>query len=136
MRFGLLPDEGAQYLLVQTIGLPKTLDFLINRKIILPEEALELGMVHEVVPTSGLEHGVMTFATEIANGPQVATRFLKRSIYNAYELSFEQSLDEIAAKTAVSIITRMLAKAALHFARNEHRNLTPGLMRRQKIRRP
>jgi 2-(1,2-epoxy-1,2-dihydrophenyl)acetyl-CoA isomerase len=29
-------------------------------------------------------------------------RFLKRSIYNAAELSFAQSLDEIAAKTAVT----------------------------------
>jgi len=29
-------------------------------------------------------------------------RLLKRSIYNAAELSFEQSLDEIASKTAIS----------------------------------
>ena len=29
-------------------------------------------------------------------------RLLKRSIYNAGELTFAQSLDEIAAKTAVS----------------------------------
>ena len=29
-------------------------------------------------------------------------RLLKRSIYNAAELGFEQALDEIAAKTAVS----------------------------------
>ena len=33
LRFGLLPDEGGQYLLVQMIGVPKTLDFLINKKI-------------------------------------------------------------------------------------------------------
>ena len=41
-------------------------------------------------------------AEEFANGPQVAMRLLKRSIYNAAELSWDQSLDEIAAKTAVS----------------------------------
>jgi 2-(1,2-epoxy-1,2-dihydrophenyl)acetyl-CoA isomerase len=29
-------------------------------------------------------------------------RLLKRSIYNAAELTFAQSLDEIAAKTAIS----------------------------------
>ena len=28
-------------------------------------------------------------------------RFLKRSIYNAHEMTWEQSLDEIAAKTAI-----------------------------------
>ncbi len=44
----------------------------------------------------------MTLATELANGPQVSMRLLKRSIYNAAELSWAQSLDEIAAKTAIS----------------------------------
>ena len=39
---------------------------------------------------------------ELAEGPQVAMRLLKRSIYNAAELTFAQALDEIAAKTAVS----------------------------------
>lgn len=102
LRFGLLPDEGGQYLLVQTIGLAKTLDFLLNQKIILADEALELGMIHEVVPAAELESRVMSIATALAKGPQVAIRLLKRSIYNAYELSFEQALDEIAAKTAVS----------------------------------
>jgi 2-(1,2-epoxy-1,2-dihydrophenyl)acetyl-CoA isomerase len=29
-------------------------------------------------------------------------RLLKRSVYNAAELSFEHALDEIAAKTAIS----------------------------------
>ena len=44
----------------------------------------------------------MALATEFANGPQVSMRLLKRSVYNAAELSFEQALDEIASKTAIS----------------------------------
>ena len=40
--------------------------------------------------------------SELAEGPQVAMRLLKRSIYNAAELSWAQSLDEIAAKTAIT----------------------------------
>jgi 2-(1,2-epoxy-1,2-dihydrophenyl)acetyl-CoA isomerase len=44
----------------------------------------------------------MSLARELANGPQVAMRLLKRSVYNASELSFDHSLDEIAAKTAIS----------------------------------
>ncbi len=102
LRFGLLPDEGGQYLLVQLMGVAKTMDFLMRKRIVEAEEALELGLVHEVVLGNELEARAMTFAEELANGPQVAMRFLKRSIYNAYEMSFEQSLDEIAAKTAVT----------------------------------
>ena len=44
----------------------------------------------------------MDLATELANGPQVSMRLLKRSIYNAAEMSWSQALDEIAAKTAIS----------------------------------
>jgi 2-(1,2-epoxy-1,2-dihydrophenyl)acetyl-CoA isomerase len=39
---------------------------------------------------------------ELAEGPQVAMRLLKRSIYNAAEMTFAHALDEIAAKTALS----------------------------------
>lgn len=102
LRFGLLPDEGGQYLLVQTIGVAKTMDFLMNKRIVLADEAYDLGMLHEVVDPNDLEARTMDVARNFANGPQVAMRFLKRSIYNAYDLSFEQSLDEIAAKTAVT----------------------------------
>lgn len=102
LRFGLLPDEGGQYLCVQLMGVAKTMDFFINKRIVSAQEALDLGLLHEVVPDAELEQRAMDMATEIANGPQVAIRLLKRSVYNAADMTFEQSLDEIAAKTAIS----------------------------------
>ena len=102
LRFGLLPDEGGQYLCLQLMGLSKTMDFLINKRIVSAEEALELNLLHEVVNDDELETRVMELAKSIALGPQVATRLLKRSIYNAADMTFEQSLDEIASKTAIS----------------------------------
>jgi 2-(1,2-epoxy-1,2-dihydrophenyl)acetyl-CoA isomerase len=102
LRFGLLPDEGGQYLLVQLLGVAKTMDFLMRKRIIEADEALELGLVHEVVEPAELDARALELATELADGPQVSMRLLKRSIYNAAELSLEQSMDEIAAKTAIS----------------------------------
>ena len=102
LRFGLLPDEGGQYLCVQLMGIAKTMEFFLKKKIVSAAEALELGLLHEVVPDDSLEKEVMNMATDIANGPQVATRLLKRSVYNAADMTFEQSLDEIASKTAIS----------------------------------
>ncbi|MBD3649507.1 MAG: enoyl-CoA hydratase/isomerase family protein, partial [Pseudomonadales bacterium] len=54
LRFGLLPDEGGQYLLLQHMGLTKTLDFLMRKKIVSAAEALELGLVNQVVPPDKL----------------------------------------------------------------------------------
>ena len=102
LRFGLLPDEGGQYLLVQHMGVARTMDFLMRKRIVTAEEALELNLVQEVVPAAELHQRAMAFAAELANGPQVAMRLLKRSLYNAAEMSFAHALDEIAAKTAIS----------------------------------
>lgn len=102
LRFGLLPDEGGQYLLVQLMGVARTMDFLMKKKIVEADEALTLGLVNEVVAADELEARAMELATEFANGPQVSMRLLKRSVYNAAEMNWEQSLDEIAAKTGIS----------------------------------
>ena len=102
LRFGFLPDEGGQYLLVQILGVAKTMDFLMRKRIVTAKEALELGLVHEVVPAAELMDRTLDLARELANGPQVSMRMLKRSIYNAAEMTIEQACDEIAAKTAVS----------------------------------
>ena len=102
LRFGLLPDEGGQILLVQLIGVAKTMDFLMRKRIVEAPEALALGLVHEVVEPDQLLDRSMALATELANGPQVAMRLLKRTIYNAAEMTWAHALDDIAAKTGIS----------------------------------
>jgi 2-(1,2-epoxy-1,2-dihydrophenyl)acetyl-CoA isomerase len=74
----------------------------MRNRILTAAEALELGLVHEVVPPEELPERAMALAVELANGPQVSMRLLKRSIYNAAEQTFAQALDDIAAKTAIS----------------------------------
>ena len=102
LRFGLMPDEGGQYLLVQMLGIAGTMDFLMRNRIVGGDEAHALGLVHEVTAPDALLERTMELARELARGPQVAMRLLKRSIYNAAEMSFVHALDDIAAKTAVS----------------------------------
>ena len=102
LRFALLPDEGGQWLLVQHLGVARTIDFLMRKRIVSADEALELGLVHQVTADHQLTGAAMDLARELADGPQVAMRLLKRSIYNAAEQSFAHALDDIAAKTAIS----------------------------------
>jgi 2-(1,2-epoxy-1,2-dihydrophenyl)acetyl-CoA isomerase len=102
LRFGLMPDEGGQFLLVQLLGVARTMDFLMRSRIVPAHEALTLGLVHQVVPPAELMERTMELARELADGPQVSMRLLKRSVYNAAETSFAQALDDIAARTAVS----------------------------------
>ena len=101
LRFGLLPDEGGHYLLVQHLGVGRAMDFLMRKRIVTADEALALGLVSEVVAPGELESTAMALAAELANGPQVAMRMLKRSLYAAADSTFERALEDIAVRTAV-----------------------------------
>ena len=102
LRFGLLPDEGGHKLMVQHMGVTKAMEFCLRMQFASAQEALELGMLNEVVPDDELEERTMALATEIANGPQVAMRLLKRTMYNADEMTWDQACDDIATKTAIA----------------------------------
>jgi 2-(1,2-epoxy-1,2-dihydrophenyl)acetyl-CoA isomerase len=102
LRFALLPDEGGHALLVQHLGLAGALDFMLRKRIVGAQEALALGLLTEVTTPEDLMPRTLALAGEMANGPQVAMRMLKRSIYNAAESSFVQALDDIAVRTAVT----------------------------------
>jgi 2-(1,2-epoxy-1,2-dihydrophenyl)acetyl-CoA isomerase len=102
LRFGLLPDEGGQFLIVQLLGVARAMDFLMRNRIVGAQEALDLGLVHEVVQPGDLMPRTLELARELANGPQVAMRLLKTTVYNAAEMTFAQALDDIAGKTAIS----------------------------------
>ncbi|MEZ5229497.1 MAG: enoyl-CoA hydratase-related protein [Acidimicrobiales bacterium] len=54
LRFGLLPDEGGQFLLVQHLGVAGAMDFLMRKRIVDADAALELGLVHEVTNDDAL----------------------------------------------------------------------------------
>jgi 2-(1,2-epoxy-1,2-dihydrophenyl)acetyl-CoA isomerase len=102
LRFALQPDEGGHALVVQLIGLAKAIDFFMRKRILSAQEALEIGLVHEVVPDASLMDHTLELARELADGPQVAMRLLKRSLYNAAEMPLMQAFDDIAAKTGIS----------------------------------
>lgn len=102
LRFGFLPDEGGQYLIVQAMGVAKAMDFLMRNRIVSGKEAEALGLVHEAVAPDEVMPRAMELAKELAEGPQVAMRLLKTTVYNAAEMTFAQALDDIAAKTAIS----------------------------------
>jgi enoyl-CoA hydratase/carnithine racemase len=75
---------------------------LLRKEIVGAEEAAALGLVNEVVDDAELALRSMALATELAAGPQVAMRLLKRATYNAAQLTFDQAGDDLASKAAIS----------------------------------
>ncbi|MGE0386784.1 MAG: enoyl-CoA hydratase/isomerase family protein [Gammaproteobacteria bacterium] len=102
LRMGWQPDEGGHWLLVQHLGVKRAMDFLMNQRIVTAEQALGLGLVNEVVDDDALLPRALEMAEQLANGPQAAMRVLKKAVYNAAQMTFEQAGDDIASKTAVT----------------------------------
>ncbi|MBW8780379.1 MAG: enoyl-CoA hydratase/isomerase family protein, partial [Verrucomicrobia bacterium] len=96
------PDEGGHWLLVEHLGVKRALDFLLRKRIVTGDEAAELGLVNDSVDDELLMERTMELARELAAGPQVAMRLLKKAVYNAAHLTFDQAGDDIATKTALS----------------------------------
>lgn len=102
LRMGYQPDEGGHWLLVEHLGVKGALDFVMRNKMPTAEEAHALGLVTEVVDDDELTNRARELAAELAAGPQVAMRLLKRAIYNAAHQTLDQAGDDIAVRTAVS----------------------------------
>jgi 2-(1,2-epoxy-1,2-dihydrophenyl)acetyl-CoA isomerase len=102
LRFGLMPDEGGHFLLVQALGLAGALDFLLRARVVDAQTALALGLVGEVLAPDELLPTALEQAATFAAGPQLALRMLKRAIYRAAESDFEGALDDIATRTAIT----------------------------------
>jgi 2-(1,2-epoxy-1,2-dihydrophenyl)acetyl-CoA isomerase len=119
LRMGWQPDEGGHWLLVQHMGVKRTLDFLMNKRIVSADEACDLGLVNEVVDDDQLMPRAMAMAEELANGPQAAMRVLKKAVYNAAEMSFDQAGEDLASKTAFTDFHQDAREGAPAFFRKE-----------------
>ncbi|HWV25668.1 MAG TPA: enoyl-CoA hydratase/isomerase family protein [Aeromicrobium sp.] len=102
LRMGYMPDEGGHWLLVEHLGVKRALDFMLRSRIVDADEALRLGLVSEVAEAGQTVERAMEIAHELARGPQVAMRLLKRSTYAAAQLSFDAAGEDIALRTALS----------------------------------
>jgi enoyl-CoA hydratase/carnithine racemase len=70
-RLGIIPGAGGLQLLARAIGLSRATEMVLRGRVVGPEEALHLGMVHEV--TSGPAHTrAIALGQELAERPAAA----------------------------------------------------------------
>lgn len=100
LRFGFLPDEGGHHLLVEYLGAPRAVEFLLGNRLVSAEEAAALGLVSEV--TDEPLSRALELAETLSAQPLVAVRLLKRAVWRAAGADLADSLDDIALRAALS----------------------------------
>jgi enoyl-CoA hydratase/carnithine racemase len=101
VRVGLVPGDGDTYFLPRLVGAAKALELLWTADFIDAPEALRLGIVNRVVPHGDLLQQTRAFAEQIASGPQVPIRMIKRLVYQSLRLDLRTHLDLVSSHMAI-----------------------------------
>jgi enoyl-CoA hydratase/carnithine racemase len=115
VRVGLIPGDGGAHLLPRIVGQARALELLWTGRWVDAEEALTLGLVLSVYDPSGLAEAAQALCRNLADGPPVAIRAIKRLVRNGERVDFATSLSMVAAEQAVVQSTHDSAEAIAAF---------------------
>jgi enoyl-CoA hydratase/carnithine racemase len=91
-RMGLMPELGSTFMLPRLIGLAKALELTYTARTIKAKEALEIGLVNQVVLGEGLMVAAREMAGQIAALPPLALAVSKRALYQGAENDFDAAV--------------------------------------------
>ena len=89
---GFIPMDGGTQRLPRLIGRGKALELILAAETISAEEALEIGLVTQVVLQENLTAEVETLAQTIASKAPIALRYIKEAVNKGMDLTLEQGL--------------------------------------------
>jgi len=89
LRVGLVPDGGTIYWLARNLGEARARAIAYTARLLNAQEALDLGLVLEVVPADQLAARAREFAAELARGPTATIGLAKRLFRTAFGTSLE-----------------------------------------------
>ncbi|WP_340617765.1 2-(1,2-epoxy-1,2-dihydrophenyl)acetyl-CoA isomerase PaaG [Xenorhabdus entomophaga] len=92
-RIGLTPDSGGSWFLPHKIGQARAMGMALLGEKISAEQALEWGMIWQVVEPEELAHKTQAMAEHLATQPTVALGCIKQATYAAAGNTLEQHLD-------------------------------------------
>lgn len=103
-RAGLTPDGSSTYFLPRIIGLRRAKELTLTNRTLSAEEALEWGIVNQVVPDAELPETARTLARELAGGATIALGAAKRLLDGGFNDTLESAMEDEAQ--AVSAMAR------------------------------
>lgn len=102
---GLSADSGTSLAMPLLIGLSRSVEMAFTNRPVTAHEALDWGLVNQVVPDDQLMDTVGELSAKLAKGPTTAYGLSKRAIYRSslaglkQTLEYEAELQEIAGRT-------------------------------------
>jgi len=114
-KVALSGDLGVSYFLTHLVGTAKAAELLFLSEKVDATEAHRIGLVNRVVETATLRNSTLELARQLAQGPAVAFRYMKRNLGCAQTGSLEAVLESEAYGMARCGRTQDVKEAAAAF---------------------
>src|ERR1700677_549535 len=98
---GLTPDAGCTFLLPRAVGYKRAMELFLTNRVLGAEEALDWGLVNQIVEDDSLAETAAALAARLAAGPAGAFGALKRLLGDS-----EQGFEAQLARESRSIASR------------------------------
>ncbi len=92
-KIGLIPDAAGTWTLPRLVGLPRALGLTLLGNRLTAEQALQWGMIWEVVEDDALAEHTLALAKHLASQPTVALALTKKLLRQSYDNTLEQQLN-------------------------------------------
>jgi 2-(1,2-epoxy-1,2-dihydrophenyl)acetyl-CoA isomerase len=103
---GVCPDGGSTFFVPRLVGARRALELMLTNRRLSAREALDWGLVNQVVPDADLAATVRAQAERLANGPTLAfaeaRALLRQSFSNTAKTQLEQEARSLAAMGATA----------------------------------
>jgi len=94
VSLGVLPGTGGTQRLARLLGRSRAIELMISGRTFSPDEAKELGIVHDVLPSEDFFPKVLAYAREYLPPKRAskAVGHIKRAVVSGLEMSFQDGL--------------------------------------------
>jgi enoyl-CoA hydratase/carnithine racemase len=115
-RRGLIAEHGTSWVLPRLVGPARALDLLLSGRVVLAEEARELGLVNFVVPPDQVLAAAREYARDLAqNASPTSMSVIKRQVLRHLEVPLDEAMAESNALMRESLRRSDVAEGANSF---------------------
>lgn len=112
---GASGDFGGSWFLTQLVGTAKAKELYFTSPRLSAAQALELGIVNQVLPDDGFEQAALAWCHSLAERAPIAMRHMKENLNRAITCDLETALDLEGSNMVLSMLTDDHREAAAAF---------------------
>jgi enoyl-CoA hydratase/carnithine racemase len=117
VRRGLIAEYASAWMLARLVGPSRALDLLISGRVVLAEEAKEIGLVHRVCPPQSLLEEALAYARDLAaNCSPRSMAVIKSQVYLDLDSDLSHALDRALQEMEASLQTEDFKEGVASYA--------------------